>query len=131
MTAYMQRPLDIFASSVSGLCAVHCLMTPLVLILFPILSGSLLASEDFHRFLVWVILPTSGIALFLGCRRHNDLIVVAMGGAGLLLLVLSAFWIHDWVGEWGERLLTVIGGSMMAAAHIRNYLLCRDNRCHF
>lgn len=48
----MQRPLDIIAISVSGLCVVHCLLTPLALLLFPILSGTLIASEDFHRFLL-------------------------------------------------------------------------------
>ena len=126
----MQRSLDIAAISISGLCAVHCLLTPVALILFPILSGSLIASEDFHRFILWVILPTSGVAMFLGCRRHNNFSILVMGGAGLFLLVLSAFWVHDWVGEWGERLLTLVGGAILAAGHVRNYLLCRDDRCH-
>ena len=126
----MQRPLDIIAISVSGLCVVHCLLTPLVLILFPILSGSLIASEDFHRFLLLVILPTSGLAIVLGCRRHKDAVVLWLGLTGLSLLIMSAYWAHAWLGEWAERLLTVIGGVIMAAGHVRNYGLCRQNRCH-
>ena len=125
----MQRPLDIIAVSISGLCAVHCLLTPIVLVLFPILSGSLFASEDFHRFLLWVILPTSGLAIALGCRNHKDVIVLLSGVAGLSLLIVSAFWGHIWVGETGERLLTLTGGAVMATGHVRNYRLCRNDRC--
>ena len=125
----MQRPLDIIAISVSGLCAVHCLLTLLALILFPILSGTLIASEDFHRFLIWVILPTSALAIVLGCRRHKDAAVLWLGIAGLSLLILSGYWAHAWLGEWGERLLTLCGGVIMAAGHVRNYRLCRQDHC--
>lgn len=125
----MQRPLDIIAISISGLCAAHCLLTPVALILFPILSGSLLASEHFHEFLLWAILPTSGTALLLGCRRHKDNSVLWLGGFGLSLLILAAFLGHDGLGEWGERLLTLIGGATMIAGHVRNYRLCRHDQC--
>ncbi|OQX34186.1 MAG: hypothetical protein B0D96_09975 [Candidatus Sedimenticola endophacoides] len=125
----MQRPLDIIAVSISGLCAVHCLLTPLALILFPVLSGSLFAGEDFHQLLLWVILPTSGLAMWLGCRQHKDRLVLLFGLVGLSLLMLAAFQGHDWFGEWGERLVTVLGGSIMAIGHVRNYRLCRSDQC--
>ncbi|WP_205688873.1 MerC domain-containing protein [Candidatus Macondimonas diazotrophica] len=125
----MQRPLDLLAISISGLCAVHCLLMPLVLIISPVLSGSLFAGEDFHQLLLWVILPTSGFALWLGCRRHKDRPVLLFGVAGLSLLLLAAFLGHRWFGEWGERLLTVLGGAIMASGHVRNYRLCRRDHC--
>lgn len=125
----MQRSLDIIAVSVSGLCALHCLLTPLVLILFPVLSGSLFAGEDFHQLLLWVILPTSGLAMWLGCRRHKDRLVLLFGLVGLSLLMLAALQGHDWFGELGERLVTVLGGCIMAVGHVRNYRLCRSDQC--
>ena len=125
----MQKPLDILATSISGLCAMHCLLMPLALVLFPILSGSLFAGEDFHRFLVWVILPTSSIAFLLGCRRHKDTAVLILGIMGMFILVISAFWGHDFVGDWGERILTVIGGLILAAGHFRTYKLCQHDHC--
>lgn len=125
----MQQPLDILAISVSGLCAVHCLLTPLALILFPVLGGTVLAGEDFHQMLLWVILPTSSLALWLGCRRHKDRRVLLMGLVGLSLLLLAAFFAHEWIGEWGERLVTVVGSAIMAAGHLRNYRLCRSDQC--
>ena len=125
----MQRPLDILAISISGLCAVHCLLTPLVIILFPILSGTVIAGENFHRLLLWVILPTSGLAVVLGCRRHKDTVVFALGMVGLSLLIVGALWAHAWLGEWGDRLLTMVGGGIMAVGHVRNYRLCRNDGC--
>ena len=125
----MQRPLDIIAVSISGLCALHCMLMPLALILFPVLSGSLFAGEEFHQLLLWVILPSSGLALWLGCRHHKDWLVLLLGLSGLLLLMLAAFQGHSWFGEWGERLVTVGGGVIMATGHIRNYRLCRHDRC--
>ena len=55
--------------------------------------------------------------------------MLGLGIAGMLLLLFSAFWGHDLVGEWGERLLTVLGGITLAAGHVRNYRLCRQQDC--
>jgi len=121
--------LDILAISISGLCAVHCLLTPLVLILFPVFAGTVLEGEGFHQMLLWVILPTSGLALLLGCRRHKDWNVLLLGGVGLSLLILAAFFAPEWAGEWGERLLTLFGGAIMSVGHVRNYRLCRNDQC--
>lgn len=57
--------------------------------------------------------------MWLGCRRHKD---------GLSLLMLAASQVHDWFGEWGERLVTVLGGRIMAVGHVRNYRLCRSDQ---
>lgn len=125
----LQRPLDVVAISISGLCIVHCLLTPLALILFPVVTGTLFADESFHQLLLWLILPTSSIAMWLGCRQHKDLRVLLMGIIGVSFLLFAFMLGHDWFGEWGERILTVIGGLIMAAGHVRNYRLCRQQRC--
>lgn len=42
-----------------------------------------------------------------------------MGVAGLSLLILSAFWAHAWLGEWGERLLTVTDSALLNVKRMR------------
>ena len=126
----MQKPLDIAAISISGLCALHCLLTPVALVLLPIHSAAILADDHFHHFLLWFILPTSAAAIALGCRRHRDLLVLAMVATGAGLLVLGAFWAHGSVGLAAERLLALAGGGLIAAGHVRNYMLCQSNHCH-
>ncbi len=125
----VQSLLDRVAISASALCLIHCLAMPLLLLALPVMSSTVLAGEDFHRFLVVFILPVSGIALFIGCRRHKDRRVLAFGGVGLLGLVLTALLGHDLLGETGERAATVASGVILALGHLRNFRLCRRGRC--
>ena len=126
----LQRSLDIIAISISAACTIHCLAMPIIIILFPILTSTILGDELFHQLMVWIILPTSMSAFFFGCKQHEDRLVILQGIVGFALLVYAAFWGHEFYGEIGEKLITLMGGLLMALAHFRNYLLCRKNGCH-
>lgn len=105
------------------MCAVHCLALPPLLLLFPLLGDTLLTDELFHRLLLWVILPTSVIAIALARRHHPDQWVLLLVGSGLVLLVAGALWAHDYA-PWADTALSVTGGALVAAGHIRNFRLC-------
>lgn len=126
---HVQKWLDRMAISVSALCMLHCLATPILLVAVPILSSTLMADEEFHLFMVIFVLPISLIALFIGCRRHKDRAVLLLGGLGLLSLVLVAYLGHDLLGEQGEKVATVASGVILAIGHLRNYRLCRHGQC--
>jgi hypothetical protein len=125
----IQCPLDRLAIALAGLCLVHCLLTPLALVLFPMLAATVVVDEHVHQLLVWLVLPASLVALALGCRRHKDRLVVTLGGLGLLTLLLIAMGGHAVFGEGGERWGTILGGMTMALGHLRNYRLCRRRAC--
>lgn len=127
--AKTQQLLDRTAISASALCMLHCLLTPVLLIVAPVVSSTLLADEAFHKALVMFVIPVSVIALFMGCRHHKDRTVGILGAIGLISLVLIAFFGHDLLGEIGEKAATVISGAILAYGHFRNYKLCRDNKC--
>lgn len=120
---------DLVAISFSALCFIHCLFTPVALILVPIFGSAALEGEFFHRFMLLLILPASFIALFLGCRRHKDISVMILGIAGFSLLVFSAYLGEQTVGDTGEKVLTSAGGLTMVLGHLRNFRLCRDDAC--
>jgi hypothetical protein len=124
-----QRPLDCLAIALSGLCIVHCLLTPVALVLFPVLAATSVADEQFHRLLFGLVLPASLVALALGCRRHKDRLVLCLGMIGLVLLMLTALGGHAILGERGERWSTVLGGVTVALGHLRNHGLCRRHTC--
>jgi len=88
-----------------------------------------LADEGFHLVMLWLILPSSAIALTLGCRRHKDAAVLVAGACGLSILVFTAAFGHDLAGELGEKLLTFVGAAVLSAGHLRNYRLCRREAC--
>ncbi len=124
-----QFKADAAAVGLSLACLAHCLLLPVLLTLAPALSIGFLADEQFHRWLLVAILPTSALALMLGCWRHRSLSVIAAAGVGLTLLVLAAFFGHDLLGEAGEKVMTSIGAVIVAYSHIMNHRLCKRVAC--
>lgn len=124
-----QKLYDVIAISLSGICAVHCLLTPIALIVFPIVGTTVLTHELFHRLMFFLILPTSLLAFFLGCSQHKDRAVIFLGVLGFAILFFGAFWGHGVLGISKERILTLAGGGIMAAGHVRNFRLCRQTSC--
>lgn len=121
--------LDKVAVSTSAICAIHCLCLPLLLGVFPAMGATLFGDEFFHVLLLWMVIPLSLVALFLGCRKHKSRLVAVMGLIGLTFLVIAASAGHDLLGEAGERAATLIGAIAIAAGHLRNYTLCRRVDC--
>jgi len=123
----LHTALDWLAVSISALCALHCLALPIILLLFPLLIGSVFTDEDFHRLILWVILPTSFIAVAAARYRHPDKRVLLWVGVGMALLLLAAFWAHDHAPVWVDISLTTVGGLILAFGHIRNLQLSRHH----
>ena len=124
-----ERWLDGMAVIFSGTCMVHCLVLPLLVTVFPIAQGGLLDEQQFHLVMLLFILPTSLIALNIGCRKHKDLLTLVLGTLGLSLLTFTALLGHDVFGDQIERLMTTIGGLILATAHIQNFRRCRAVDC--
>lgn len=121
--------LDKFAVSTSALCAIHCLCLPLLLSVFPAAGASIFGQESFHVLLLWLVIPLSILALFMGCRKHKHWSVALMGLIGLSFLITAATLGHDLLGEAGERIATLIGAIAIGGGHMRNYALCRRVDC--
>ena len=77
----------------------------------------------------WVILPAAILAFGIGCRRHKDRWVLALGMIGLIGMALSAVVLHDIVGEAGERVVTLLSAAVLVVAHYRNFQICRSSGC--
>jgi MerC mercury resistance protein len=125
----LQRIADLFAVSCSGLCAIHCLATPGLLIFLPVLGASIFGGESFHAAILWFILPTSLVALTLGCWQHKDRYVLVLCLIGLSGLFTAAVFGAELLGESGEMILTVVSSLLLIAGHFRNFSLCRCTAC--
>ena len=124
------RPIaDVSAVGLSSLCLVHCLMLPVVVSVYPATIAVTLSDEVFHLFMVLMAIPISVFALFFGCRSHKSYSVGLTRALGIGLLFMSAFLPHEFVGETGERLLTVSGALTLSVSHILNFRLCRSVKC--
>lgn len=110
--------LDRAAIALSGLCVLHCLAMPFVLLLLPFLGQ--FAEDHFHLQMLAVVTPASILALGLGYRRHRHPGVPAAGVIGLLLLLVGATWAHSEIGIVADRVITIAGSSILAVAHFYN-----------
>ena len=130
----MQKIIDNLGITISSVCAIHCLLLPMIFLIAPY---SFLASHEFHEALIYFILPCAFIAFVLGCRRHKDLMVAIMGMFGIVLLG-SALLMHDVLHgdqhseEFTTVLITVCGSILLVFSHLRNRKLCMQEEysCH-
>ncbi len=120
---------DWLGIAASTACGVHCILLPTLLVTGTVLPASVFADESFHQAMLWMVLPAAIVAFGIGCWRHKDRWVLALGMVGLTGMVLSAAILHDLVGEVGERMATVLSAAILVAAHYRNYRLCRSSGC--
>lgn len=102
---------------------VHCLALPLVLAMFPVLSGTLVAGEGFHLLVLALAVPTSGFGLWASRLPGGSNGPLVAGAAGLMLLALALL-----AGEAAERVMTLAGSLLLAGAHVANWRARRARR---
>ncbi len=120
-----QMNSDKMAMSLSAACLIHCLFAPtLIIFAYSFLSFSI-ESEIVHYIILILALPISVLALTLGYRNHKVLSFLITGIFGLSLMLLAVL-----LGEGtSEKVLTVIGSSIVAYAHYRNHKICKELEC--
>ena len=121
--------LDRIGVFLSATCLLHCLTLPVMLTIAPMTQTGLLDEQTFHLVLLWFILPVSLIALGIGCRQHKDLLILLLGGTGLSLLLFAGLVGHSVLTPTAERGVTIVAGLILAAAHLRNFKICRATNC--
>ena len=107
--------LDRAGIILSGLCVIHCL-AGVILIGVLGLGGEALLSPAIHRIGLALALLVGVISLGLGMRRHGRVAPLLIGGFGLALMASALVVAHG----LPEAVLTVMGVSLVAIAHIRN-----------
>jgi len=73
-------------------CGIHCLVTPVLLVALPILATTFWVDANFHLWMLFLVLPTTSLAVWSGCRRHKDKWVFAAAFVGLTILTTSLLW---------------------------------------
>lgn len=106
----MRDTLGIF---VSGLCLLHCLVTPLLLTLVGLgVLGALQEDQFLHLLLLVPVLILALASFPVSCRRHQRYAVMITGFSGALLLI-GALYLE---GIW-ELLASVLGAGLLVIAH--------------
>ena len=118
--------LDQVAIWLSGLCMLHCIALPFILIAVPLFEQ--FAADHFHLQMLVFVLPVSTIAFMAGYKRHRHPGMFLWGAVGMVLLVIGATWAHNEVGLVADRVMTISGSFILAAAHYANSRLAKRHR---
>ena len=127
---YISNFTDRLAISLSALCVMHCLLTPLLIVFLPSILAIQLENEAFHRALLLIVIPTSVFSLVVVCKQHKRYQLLNIGLIGLLFLISATFMEGLANGELLEKTLTVIGACVLAVGHYLNFRLCnKKDQC--
>jgi hypothetical protein len=109
--------LDRLAIGLSGLCAVHCVATAVVLGLLSA-AGGILGQPIIHEVGLTLAMLMGSFALGRGILQHGFLLPSAIGALGLGVMAGALRLPHD--GR--EALYTIIGVMIVALGHRLNVL---------
>ena len=107
--------LDRTAILLSGLCVVHCIAFPLLIVAAPFLGQ--FTEGHFHAQMLVIVLPLSTAALAFGFRRHKSTKIIITGGIGMLLLLVGGTIMHDQFGIVADRVFTMSGALVLGISH--------------
>lgn len=133
--------LDRLAISLSGICAIHCVIFPIIASLIPLISttlrhGNTLHEFWFHQFILIFIFPVSILAVISGFRCHRNIMPTIISLLGLTILVFTAVCAETLISNHTiphatEAWLTIIGGIIHATGHMFNLIATRKCKIKF
>src|ERR1700744_3463339 len=85
-------PVDQIGMWTSGLCVIHCLLTPVLLSLSVVWVHFLPSEEHTHRTLAVVIAALGALALLNGYRTHGHHRILLLMMIGLVFIFGGAYW---------------------------------------
>ena len=109
--------LDRIAVGLSGLCAVHCVATAVLLGLVAS-AGGMLGKPIIHEVGLSLAMMLGAIALGRGIREHGFYLPSAVGVAGLGIMAF-AMSLHE---SGYEPAVTILGVSVLALGHRLNMM---------
>ncbi len=118
---------DRIGISLSGLCMVHCMLLPVVLVAVPLWSTAETLHDWLHPLFLVALLPISFMALVATASKPQAKSVRVLLGVGLLIIALASLFGHEAANPVVETAFTLLGSGMLVTGHWRNGQICR--RC--
>lgn len=121
----MNKLWDKIGICASGLCLIHCLATPIILLFFPLFLHNE-THEFLHEVLAFVVIASVMVAVFPKCHKHGHYDIIAIASVGMLL-VLAGLFVHD-ISIYLATGVTSVGSGFLIYAHYKNMRI-RHGKC--
>ena len=113
-----QPSLDKAGIWVTTLCALHCLLLPVILPMLSVIGLGFIGATLLERTILGASLLVGAIALRQGIRRHRQVYPV-----GLLIAGGGLYWFKDVFGGSMEPWVILLGAGLIISAHWVNLRL--------
>ncbi|WP_286234603.1 MerC domain-containing protein [Thalassotalea sediminis] len=118
--------LDRIGITATSLCALHCILLPVILPALPLLGLSFLADHTWEHVFLIITGVLGSIAMFSGFKRYHKKLYPFY----LLIVGLVVYWMKHDFSEQAEPFFIIIGATLIVAAHVINLKLCNScKRC--
>jgi apolipoprotein N-acyltransferase len=114
--------LDRIGITATSLCALHCILLPVLLPALPLLGLSFLADHAWEHVFLLITALLGSVALFSGFKKYHRRIYPFY----LLFLGLGIYWIKHDFSESVQPYFIVLGASLIVTAHLINLKLCNS-----
>ncbi len=112
--------LDLAALIAPLACLIHCIATPLVLILLPLAGKTCVPATGCEQLLTLAASIICLVAILPGYRQHRQNTIILLTAAGLALLFTGSFLATDFLGGSLELPVTVSGSIVLIIALLKN-----------
>lgn len=114
--------LDRIGITATSLCALHCILLPILLPMLPLVGLSFLADHAWEHVFLLFTAALGTIALFSGFKHYHKRLYPLY----LLYIGVALYWIkHDFSAAL-EPVFIIGGASLIIAAHFINIKLCNS-----
>ncbi len=114
--------LDRIGITATSLCALHCILLPILLPVLPLVGLSFLADHAWEHVFLLMTGALGTVALFSGYKRYHKQLYPFY----LLYLGVALYWIKHDFSEALEPFFIIGGASLIIAAHFINIKLCNN-----
>lgn len=114
--------LDRIGITATSLCALHCILLPVLLPALPLLGLTFLADHAWEHTFLLITALLGTVALFSGFKKYHRKIYPFY----LLFIGVFIYWIKHDFSESVQPYFIVIGASLIVAAHLINLKLCNS-----
>lgn len=116
--------LDKIGIGTSLLCAVHCILLPVLFTTLPLMGVEILENELLELVFILFSLIIGCLAMYNGySKHHHKLLPLVLFILGISLLFFANFFLED----NQETIIKIIGATTLIIAHLINWQNCK--RC--
>lgn len=121
------KPLDKTGIWLAIVCALHCLLVPVLLPTLSLVGLSFLGAESLERMVLTASAIIGAIAIGIGTRHHRSALPLLALAAGVVLYFNKHHIGHQF-GHYWEIPVVLTGAVLLIVAHLLNLYLCRVSK---